>query len=491
VTAARLAWWTTTVVLAIVLAPAIDPLFDQRDAAVPLGVCAGAMLFAALARKRLSAAALASVPPGKLLARSVALTFKAAHEEAVWRAVALGFLVGPIGRAGALAVSTFLFAAAHVNRLGARAAQHLATGVVFGLAYLVTGRLETAIGAHATYNVLIGAGLLTGMDMFTSGTSARSPRFVRSPDSPLRLRARGVPPAVPASIASLDAVSKSFGAVRALDGVDLELRPGEILALLGPNGAGKSTAVSLLLGLRRPDSGRALLHGRDPRDPESRRKVGVVLQDVGFPLSLRVREAGEFVRAHFPEAPAKAPATDAVLERFGLVGLSERVALGLSGGEKRRLAVALAHAGDPQTLFLDEPTAGMDATARRALLRDIASFAADGGAVLLTTQQLAEAEEVASRVVMLVRGRILLEGTVADVRAQAGVAKVTVRAEKLPRLPSVASVESSLDRHVVYVEDADAFVAGLVRSGVAFRDLEVTHVSLEDAFVSLTRGPEK
>jgi ABC-2 type transport system ATP-binding protein len=138
-------------------------------------------------------------------------------------------------------------------------------------------------------------------------------------------------------------------------------------------------------------------------------------------------------------------------------------------------------------LFLDEPTAGMDATARQTLLRDLASFAADGGAVFLTTQQLAEAEEIASRVVLLVRGRILLEGTVAEIRARAGLAKVTVRTDELPRLPTVASVDSSLGRHVVYVDDADTFVAELVRSGVAFRELEVTQVSLEDAFVTLTR----
>jgi ABC-2 type transport system ATP-binding protein len=488
VTVARLSWWTATVVLAVAAAPRVDPLFDHGAAAVPLGICAGTILFVTLARRGVSPAALATVPREQLLARTLALTIKAAHEEAVWRAVALGFLVGPIGRAGALAVSTLLFAAAHVNRLGARAAQHLATGVVFGLAYLVTGRLAAAIGAHATYNVLIGAGLLSRMDMSPGDTGGRTHRLVRSPDSSRRLRTQGGPlPAVPASIASLAAVSKSFGSVRALDGVDLELRSGEVLALLGPNGAGKSTAVSLLLGLRRPDTGRALLHGRDPGDPEARSSVGVVLQDVGFPLSLRVREAVDFVRAHFPEAP---PA-NAVLERLGLAELSGRVALGLSGGQQRRLAVALALAGRPQTLFLDEPTAGMDATARRALLRDIAAFAAHGGAVLLTTQQLAEAEEVASRVLLLVRGRILLEGTVAEVRARAGLAKVTVRTEELPRLPSVASVESSFDRHVVYVENADAFVAGLVRSGVSFRELEVTPVSLEDAFVTLTRENEE
>lgn len=481
-TAARLGWWTATIVVAVTVAPGIDPLLEYGAAALPLGICAGAILFVILARKGISTAALASVPRERLVARSVVLTVKAAHEEAVWRAVALGVLVGPIGRAGALAVSTCLFAAAHVNRLGIRAAQHLATGAVFGLTYLLTGRLGAAIGAHATYNVLIGAGVLSRLDMSKSGTSVPPLALVRSPGPP-RLPTRCEPSsAVTASVASLAAVSKSFGSVRAVDGVDLELRPGEILALLGPNGAGKSTAVSLLLGLRRPDSGQALLNGRDPRDARARRNIGAVLQDVGFPLSLRVREAVDFVRAHFPNAP---PA-EAVLERLDLAELSDRVALGLSGGQQRRLAVALALAGTPRALFLDEPTAGMDASGRRALLRDIATFAADGGAVLLTTQQLAEAEEVASRVVLLLRGRIIFEGTVAEVRARAGLAKVTLRAETLPHLPSVASVESSIERHVVYVEDADAFVAGLVRSGVPFRELEVTRVSLEDAFVALT-----
>jgi membrane protease YdiL (CAAX protease family) len=160
-TVLRLAWWAASVVLAVAIAPRIDPFFDHGVAAVALGMCAGAILFATIARGGVPPAGLATVPRRQLLARSLVLTIKAAHEEAVWRAVALGFLVGPIGRTGALAVSTVLFAAAHLNRLGARSAQHLATGIVFGLAYLATGTLGAAIGAHATYNVLIGAGHLS------------------------------------------------------------------------------------------------------------------------------------------------------------------------------------------------------------------------------------------------------------------------------------------------------------------------------------------
>jgi ABC-2 type transport system ATP-binding protein len=150
--------------------------------------------------------------------------------------------------------------------------------------------------------------------------------------------------------------------------------------------------------------------------------------------------------------------------------------------------VALALAGRPEVLFLDEPTAGMDAGARRALLRDLAAHAEAGGAVLLTTQQLAEAEEIASRVVLLSRGKVVLEGTVPEVRARAGSTRVTFRAERVPPLTGIAAIESHLDRHVVFVTDADVFVAELVRSRVAFSDLRVTPVSLEDAFVTLTRN---
>jgi len=284
------------------------------------------------------------------------------------------------------------------------------------------------------------------------------------------------------TLARLEGVTKTFASVRALDDVDLDVRRGEIVALLGPNGAGKSTAVAIMLGLRRPDAGRVELCGRDPRDPAARRTVGAVLQDVGFPPGLRVRETVELVRAHFPD-PAS---TAEILERLGLSSAAERYGGGLSGGQRRRLAVALALVGRPNVLFLDEPTTAMDAGARRELLDDLAEFAAQGGAVLLTTQQLAEAEEIATRVVLLMAGRAMLEGTVGQVRARGGLAKVTFRAAVVPRLDGATSVESRGDRHVVYVDDADAFVTELVRSGAAFRELEVTPVSLEDAFVSLT-----
>jgi ABC-2 type transport system ATP-binding protein len=285
-------------------------------------------------------------------------------------------------------------------------------------------------------------------------------------------------------VARLVAASKAYGGIGALANVDLELRGGEVLGLLGPNGAGKSTAMALMLGLRRPDRGVAQLFDADPRDPAARRNIGVVLQDVGFPPTLRVHEVVDLVRAHFPRPVAR----DELLERLDLAGVAQRQTGGLSGGQRRRLAVALALAGRPKALFLDEPTAGLDAHGRRSLWRELGEFASAGGAVLLTTQQLHEAEELATRLVLLVRGRIMLEGSVDEVRARAGMAAVCLRAARLPPLPAAALAESRRDRHVVYVSDPDAFVRALVSSGLPFHDLEVRRLSLEDAFVALTGG---
>ncbi len=485
-TVARLAWWTATVLLAVAFAPPIDPLLGEGAAALPLGICAGVGLFAMLARKGIPPAALVTLPRERVLARVVVLTVRAAHEEAVWRAAMLGFLVGPIGRAGALAVSTCLFAAAHVNRLKTRAAQHLVTGAVFGLVYLATGRLAASIGAHAAYNVLIGVGRLSlsQPDLSVSATSGQAGTIVRSPD-PLR----PVPPgdvsrlAVSSPpVASLVAVSKTFGATRALDEFDLELRQGEVLGLLGPNGAGKSTAISLLLGLRRPDEGRATLFGRNPRETGARRRIGVVLQEVSLPPVLRVGELVELVRVHYRDP---APQTE-LLERLDLGELARTQIGGLSGGQRRRLAMALALAGRPDALFLDEPTAAIDAGGRRVLWRELSAFAAAGGAILVTTQQLDEAERYATRLVVISHGRTVGEGTVGEIRALVGKATVRLRAAQLPRLPGATLVESTLDRHVVSVDDPERYVAELVRSGIRYHDLEVARPSLEDAFVALT-----
>ncbi len=215
--------------------------------------------------------------------------------------------------------------------------------------------------------------------------------------------------------AALKGVSKRFGDNVALDGVDLAVEAGEAVALLGPNGAGKTTALSLLVGLRRPDCGSAEIFGVDPRRPGARVAVGVTPQDAGFPPTLRVREIVDLVRAHFP-CPAP---THELLERFELAAVARRQAGGLSGGERRRLAVALAFAGEPAALFLDEPTAGLDVESRRAVWAEIDRYCVDGGTVLLTTHYLEEAERLATRVVLLARGHVVAEGTAAQLASRA------------------------------------------------------------------------
>jgi len=222
------------------------------------------------------------------------------------------------------------------------------------------------------------------------------------------------------AVARLERVSKRFGQTTALADVTFRLDEGEVVALLGPNGAGKTTLLSVLLGLRRPDRGTARLFGLDPRRPAARRKVGATPQVSGLPHLLTVRETLALVRAHY----ARPAAESELVETFGLSGLERRQAGGLSGGEMRRLAVALAFAGNPSAVLLDEPTAGLDVESRLVLWRSVERYAAAAGTVLLTTHHLEEAEALASRIVVLNRGRIAATGSVRALLAAAGAASL-------------------------------------------------------------------
>jgi ABC-2 type transport system ATP-binding protein len=232
------------------------------------------------------------------------------------------------------------------------------------------------------------------------------------------------------AVAELRGVHKRYGKVDALQGVDLQLRPGELVALLGPNGAGKTTAVSVLLGQRRPDAGAARLFGGDPTMPATRRLVGATPQVAGFPDNLAVREVVDLVRVHYPDP---APARE-LLGRFGLAELAGRRAGGLSGGQTRRLAVALAFAGRPRLVVLDEPTTGLDVESRRGLWEILRAFVAGGGAVLLTTHYLEEAQALATRVVVLADGTVVAHGSVADITTRAGLSRGDMRVPSPPGL---------------------------------------------------------
>jgi len=276
--------------------------------------------------------------------------------------------------------------------------------------------------------------------------------------------------------------SRRYGDVVALDEVSLDVHGGELVGLLGPNGAGKTTLLNLLVGLRRPSAGRVELFGGDPRDARNRRAIGVTPQETGLPPTLRVGEVINYVRAHFPDPVGR----DELLARFGLDGLAKRQTGGLSGGQRRRLAVALAFVGRPRLVFLDEPTTGLDVEARHALWEGIRTFHADGGTVLLTSHYLEEVEALAERVVVLGDGRVLVDDTVAAVRGLAGVRRVSLTAPSLPPLPDVVGVEHTDGRTHLLTTDADGLVRQLVRTGADFQDLEIRPTSLEEAFLTLT-----
>lgn len=399
----------------------------------------------------------------RLAACGAFFVLRSASEEVVWRWFLLGSLAPRIGTSSALAASTMGFALAHLRGQHRRGvAVHLVTGAVFGGVFVATGSIVAAIAAHATYNVLV---------LLAVESAVAHPR-----------RALAVPASTARVVASLDGVSKRFGTAEALRDVSVSLDEGEIVALLGANGAGKTTAISILLGIRRPDRGAARLFGYDPRVPAARRSVGVTPQDAGFPQTLRVGEVIELVRAHYGD-PLPA---DELLRRFGLREIRHRETGGLSGGQRRRLAVALAFAGNPSVLFLDEPTTGLDVESRRAVWAATAEFAASGGTVLLTTHNLAEAESLARRVVVMRDGTVIADAPLEEIKAHAGLRRVRVRRQTLPALPAVARRVDEADRVVLYTDDVAAVVHALVEANADLESLEVLPVSLEDAFVVLT-----
>jgi ABC-2 type transport system ATP-binding protein len=270
-------------------------------------------------------------------------------------------------------------------------------------------------------------------------------------------------------ILELDRISKSYGAIRALDALCFAVERDEIVAVLGPNGAGKTTTLEIALGLRGADSGRATLFGASPRDAATRRRVGATPQDSGFPDALRVRELVAFAASHYPGAP---PA-EQTIATFGLSDLAARRAGDLSGGQSRRVALALAFAGNPEFVVLDEPTTGLDVESRRRLWETVRN-AAGGRSILFTTHYLEEAEALATRIVVIDRGKMLFDGSPSDLRERFGTRRV--------------SYVGSNGRVVVTPADTDAFVRSLVHDGIPFSDLEIARPSLEEAFLAMTGG---
>lgn len=297
------------------------------------------------------------------------------------------------------------------------------------------------------------------------------------------------------SAVRVDGVTRRFGTVVALDDVSLAVGPGELVGLLGPNGAGKSTLLSLISGQRKPDTGTVRLLGGDPRDARSRIGLGLTPQETGLPATLKVREVVDFVGGHYPDPVP----TGELLEQFGLAELANRQTGAMSGGQKRRLAVALSLVGRPRVVLLDEPTTGLDVGARQALWEAIRAYHAAGGTVLLTSHYLEEVQALAQRVVVIDQGVIRADDALDAILRRVSLRRVVVRSGvDLADRPGVVRAErlDDADKQELYTADADAFVRDLVTSGTEFRDIEIRGASLEEAFAemvaqSLTRPGDR
>jgi ABC-type multidrug transport system ATPase subunit/peptidoglycan/LPS O-acetylase OafA/YrhL len=289
------------------------------------------------------------------------------------------------------------------------------------------------------------------------------------------------------SLAVLTDARKQFGKVKALDGLSLDVRAGELLAVLGPNGAGKSTAISLLLGLLEPDSGTATLFGQPPGNVEARYGVGVMMQEVTLAMEMSVRDLIALTTSYYP-----APMTpDEAMTLTNTTGLAEQTYGKLSAGQKRQVQFALAVCGRPSLLFLDEPTTGLDVQAREMLWQTIRLLLAQGKSIVLTTHYLEEAEALATRVAVLAKGRLVAMGTVDEIRGVVARKRVScvsaLPAEHVAAWASVDSATLSGGRLQIVARDADDVVRRLLAADTSLHDLEVERAGLAEAFTEITQ----
>jgi ABC-2 type transport system ATP-binding protein len=293
------------------------------------------------------------------------------------------------------------------------------------------------------------------------------------------------------TVASLEAVSKNYGAVRALRGVNFHIRAGEVVALLGPNGAGKTTAVKLLLGLMQPNLGKVRVFGGDPVNPENRLRTGAMLQVGRVPETLRVREHIELFSSYYAKPMSAAEA----LAAAGLEKLSDRKYGELSGGQKQRVLFALAICGDPDLLFLDEPTVGLDVEARRMLWDEIRRMVERGKTVLLTTHYLQEADALADRIAVINQGEIIAEGTPAEIKAQTSGKKIrcitSLSVNALREIPGVREVRQDREAVEIRAVEAEPVIRELFARDANVSGLEIASAGLEEAFLALTQENAK
>lgn len=407
--------------------------------------------------------------------------------------VALGIAIGSLANSTvAYAVSTGLWFA-----LAALGGLWVPPGVLSSglrhLAAALPSYNQAALGWHVTSgsaptatNVLVLIAWTVGLSLLPLAARRQSlrPRAAR----------KSAPPAGGGEAIELRGVVKHYGPVTAVDGLDLRVPPGEIVALLGPNGAGKTTTMSILLGLRQADSGQARLFGSSPRRAAARGQVGVMLQDSELMAGVGVGELLRFIRTLYP-APLDLAA---VIDTAGLGDLLRRRTDRLSGGQAQRVRFALAAAGNPALLVLDEPTAALDVQVRRDLWSALEDHAArHRTTVLFSTHYLEEADQHAERVVLIGAGHVIADGTPDEVKAAAGASRI-VRFRLLEGNPGqfagtrgVTAVHADGQWITLHTTDADATIWALYNHRHAIAGIVVTEASLEEAFLALVAQPPK
>lgn len=287
--------------------------------------------------------------------------------------------------------------------------------------------------------------------------------------------------------ALMSKVDKNYGAVRALKNFTLEVQAGELTAVLGPNGAGKTTAIRLLLGLARPTSGRVSVFGGDPTALDTHLRVGAMLQVGRVPETLRVREHIDLFSSYYPHPLPMAQ----TLAAAGIENLRNRKFGDLSSGQKQRVLFALAICGDPDLLFLDEPTVGLDVEARHLLWGEIRQLLVRGKTVVLTTHYLEEADALADRIVVINKGSIIAEGTPAEIKSRTAGKKIRcftrLGGELIQSLPGVSDVQNDRGAMLIHTSLPETVLRELLSRDLEISDIEVAGAGLEEAFLALTQ----
>jgi ABC-2 type transport system ATP-binding protein len=293
-------------------------------------------------------------------------------------------------------------------------------------------------------------------------------------------------------VVSFENVRKTYGKVRAVDGLTMELRPGETVAFLGPNGAGKSTSLDMLLDLRKPTSGRIEMFGSDPYHAIKNGRVGAMLQSGGLMPEVTVRELITLVTGFHP----KPEPVEQTLRRAGIEKFADQRVDKLSGGQTQRVRFALAIVGDCDLIVLDEPTTAMDVETRRAFWDNMKVEVAEGKTLLFATHYLEEADQAADRIIVINRGRLLADGTPAEIKAQAGAKRISFHLDQIDEpfllgLPALVNVEIRHDLVQIQSSDSDRTLYAVLDAGYRPRDLEVSSLGLEQAFLAITAEDDK